>query len=72
MNKSNEQVSFDAGVMIAQMIEESHGQALTENQEDRVISAWGMDASNLGLPDEQVAYFQAGMDAYFLQKSDTP
>jgi len=66
MSKSDEQVSFEAGALIAEMIERGHGQPLTENQECTAIAAWGKDAMNSGiLTENQVAAFQAGMDAWF-------
>ena len=68
MNKSNEQVSYEAGEFIANILEVSHGQ-LTENQGSTAIATWGKDAASLGLTENQVTAFQAGMDAWFTRES---
>ncbi len=64
-------ISYGAGIEIAESILAEHGQALTESQMYRAVGTWSDDMARQGYSTEQVRAFEAGMYAVLDQQKGT-
>jgi hypothetical protein len=67
---SRKDISYGAGVEIAESILSEHGQDLTESQMYRCVGTWSDDMARQGYTQEQIAAFGQGMYAVLDQQKE--